>query len=130
MSHKDYVLGHFLNVLFSYQWAKENLIFKGGTCLRKCYFENYRFSEDIDLTIRNQNFILTRKAINDVCEKLKNDIGIETNMLMFEEVQHNNQKVGGILRYVIGAPIIIHLKRQYLGKIVILKLSLKLDILN
>jgi predicted nucleotidyltransferase component of viral defense system len=91
---KDYVLGHFLNVLFSEQWAKENLIFKGGTCLRKCYFENYRFSEDIDLTIVNQNFILTRKAINEVCEKLKNVTGIETNMLMFSEVQHNNQKVG------------------------------------
>lgn len=91
---KDYVLGHFLNVLFSFQWAKENLIFKGGTCLRKCYFENYRFSEDIDLTIINQNFILTRKAINEVCEKLKNVTGIETNMLMFVEVQHNNQKVG------------------------------------
>jgi predicted nucleotidyltransferase component of viral defense system len=91
---KDYVLGHFLNVLFSEQWARENLIFKGGTCLRKCYFENYRFSEDIDLTIVNQNFILTRKAINEVCEKLKNVTGIETNMLMFSEVQHNNQKVG------------------------------------
>lgn len=91
---KDYVLGHFLNVLFSYQWAKENLIFKGGTCLRKCYFENYRFSEDIDLTIINQNFILTRKGINEVCEKLKNITGIETNMLLFVEVLHNNQKVG------------------------------------
>ncbi len=25
-------------------------MFKGGTCLRKCYFPDYRFSEDIDLT--------------------------------------------------------------------------------
>jgi predicted nucleotidyltransferase component of viral defense system len=91
---KDYVLGHFLNVLFSEKWARESLIFKGGTCLRKCYFENYRFSEDIDLTIINQNFILTRKAINEVCEKLKDVSGIETNMLLFAEVLHNNQKVG------------------------------------
>jgi predicted nucleotidyltransferase component of viral defense system len=91
---KDYVLGHFLNVLFSKKWARESLIFKGGTCLRKCYFENYRFSEDIDLTIINQNFILTRKAINEVCEKLKDVSGIETNMLLFAEVLHNNQKVG------------------------------------
>jgi predicted nucleotidyltransferase component of viral defense system len=35
---KDYVLGHFLNVLYSQEWAQNNLIFKGGTCLKKCYF--------------------------------------------------------------------------------------------
>ena len=46
------------------------------------------------MTIINQNFILTRKAINEVCEKLKNVTGIETNMLLFVEVLHNNQKVG------------------------------------
>ena len=28
----------------------EGLIFKGGTCLRKCYFPDYRFSEDLDFT--------------------------------------------------------------------------------
>ena len=27
-----------------------NLMFKGGTCLRKCYFPDYRFSEDLDFT--------------------------------------------------------------------------------
>ena len=26
-------------------------IFKGGTCLKKCFIETYRFSEDIDFTI-------------------------------------------------------------------------------
>ncbi len=25
---------------------------RGGTCLRKCYFETYRFSEDLDFTIQ------------------------------------------------------------------------------
>lgn len=30
---------------------KEHLIFKGGTALRKCYFGNYRFSQDLDFTI-------------------------------------------------------------------------------
>ena len=27
--------------------------FKGGTCLKKCYFETYRFSEDLDFTLRD-----------------------------------------------------------------------------
>ena len=45
----DYVLGCFLS-----QWyrdgATETMRFKGGTCLRKCYYPDYRFSEDLDFT--------------------------------------------------------------------------------
>jgi hypothetical protein len=26
-------------------------VFKGGTCLKKCFFETYRFSEDLDFTV-------------------------------------------------------------------------------
>lgn len=26
-------------------------MFKGGTCLKKCYIETYRFSEDLDFTV-------------------------------------------------------------------------------
>lgn len=29
-------------------------IFKGGTCLKKCFFETYRFFEDLDFTLRNE----------------------------------------------------------------------------
>lgn len=29
---------------------RDTLAFKGGTALRKCYFEDYRFSEDLDFT--------------------------------------------------------------------------------
>lgn len=28
-------------------------MFKGGTCLKKCYFETYRFSEDLDFTLQD-----------------------------------------------------------------------------
>jgi predicted nucleotidyltransferase component of viral defense system len=45
----DYVLGCFLS-----QWYRDktaqSLRFKGGTCLRKAYFGDYRFSEDLDFT--------------------------------------------------------------------------------
>lgn len=47
----DYVLGWFLAGLFSQADAGDRLIFKGGTCLRKCYFANHRFSEDLDFTL-------------------------------------------------------------------------------
>jgi predicted nucleotidyltransferase component of viral defense system len=46
----DYCLGWFLAGLSSIPEAAKDLIFKGGTCLRKCYFDGYRFSEDLDYT--------------------------------------------------------------------------------
>jgi len=45
----DYVLSCFLASLYRREWAKD-LVFKGGTCLRKCYYTGYRFSEDLDFT--------------------------------------------------------------------------------
>jgi len=32
---KDWVLGHFLDAIFSINELKDNLIFKGGTCIKK-----------------------------------------------------------------------------------------------
>ncbi len=46
----DYSLGWFLLGLRSMSDSFMGLIFKGGTCLRKCYFSDYRFSEDLDFT--------------------------------------------------------------------------------
>ena len=30
---------------------RDRLAFKGGTALKKCYFGDYRFSEDLDFTL-------------------------------------------------------------------------------
>lgn len=46
----DYSLGWFIAALYSANPSAERLYFKGGTCLRKCYFGDYRFSEDLDFT--------------------------------------------------------------------------------
>ncbi len=48
---KDWVLGHLLNAIYSFENIKSCFVFKGGTCLKKCYFEDYRFSEDLDFTL-------------------------------------------------------------------------------
>ena len=47
---KDYVLGWILAGIYAHEELAESWIFKGGTCLKKCYFETYRFSEDLDFT--------------------------------------------------------------------------------
>jgi predicted nucleotidyltransferase component of viral defense system len=46
----DYSLGWFLTAIAKAGSPADLWLFKGGTCLRKCYFEDYRFSEDLDFT--------------------------------------------------------------------------------
>lgn len=48
---KDYVLGWVLAAIAVHPEAGVRWVFKGGTCLKKCYFETYRFSEDLDFTL-------------------------------------------------------------------------------
>jgi len=91
---KDYVLGHFLNGLFSREWAQKYFIFKGGTCLKKCYFEDYRFSEDIDATITDPDFKLTQQHIQQVCDWVSGKSGIAFKILQFKAVEFKDNPVG------------------------------------
>ena len=40
---KDYVLNWILSGIAADPDLREAWIFKGGTCLKKCFFESYRF---------------------------------------------------------------------------------------
>ena len=48
---KDYALGWMLAALGYHNETRDAWLFKGGTCLKKCFFETYRFSEDLDFTL-------------------------------------------------------------------------------
>lgn len=91
---KDYVLGHFLNSFFLQPWARQHFVFKGGTCLRKCHFADYRFSEDVDMTIISDDFILTKKHIDAVTNTMQAHADIYCNILAFKTIMHNNKQVG------------------------------------
>lgn len=47
---KDWALGWLLAAIAAHS-SLGAWVFKGGTCLRKCYYETYRFSEDLDFTV-------------------------------------------------------------------------------
>lgn len=51
MVEKDYVLGWLLWGIGENRSLGTTWVFKGGTCLKKCYIETYRFSEDLDFTV-------------------------------------------------------------------------------
>lgn len=51
---KDYILGLILACLYRHPLIKDSWVFKGGTCLKKVYFNDYRFSEDLDFTLKKE----------------------------------------------------------------------------
>jgi predicted nucleotidyltransferase component of viral defense system len=54
---KDYALGWLLAGIYAHEELKDKWLFKGGTCLKKCFFETYRFSEDLDFTLLDAGHI-------------------------------------------------------------------------
>jgi predicted nucleotidyltransferase component of viral defense system len=50
---RDYCLAWFL-IGLSRSSLREHLVFKGGTALKRCYFGDYRFSEDLDFTLASE----------------------------------------------------------------------------
>jgi len=89
---KDYVLGHFLSVFVDHY--KDDLVFKGGTCLRKCYIENYRFSEDLDFTALEKNFVLEQKMLEKVAKEVTEHTGIQIYVEPVKLVLFNDQPKG------------------------------------
>ncbi len=47
---RDYLLSWVLAGITRVQSLRTTLVFKGGTALKKCYFGDYRFSEDLDFS--------------------------------------------------------------------------------
>jgi predicted nucleotidyltransferase component of viral defense system len=76
----DYVLGCYLHFLGQQPSVQKSWLFKGGTSLQKCHFEEYRFSEDLDFTILES---LTetglRKIVDEAKEAMQAELGITTN---------------------------------------------------
>lgn len=51
---QDYVLSSVLFGISRLEKLKSTLVFKGGTALKKCYFGNYRFSQDLDFSAQGE----------------------------------------------------------------------------
>ena len=77
---KDYVLGWLLAGISAHEALVGHWVFKGGTCLKKCYFETYRFSEDLDFTITDEaqldeDFLLA--TFREISQWVYDESGIE-----------------------------------------------------
>ena len=76
---KDYVLGWMLARIHAHPELADSWVFKGGTCLKKCYFETYRFSEDLDFTLCDERHLdegFLRRVLGEVVTWVADESGL------------------------------------------------------
>ena len=116
---KDYMLGWLLAGISAQKDLFHNLIFKGGTCLKKCHLETYRLSEDLDYTVldkkyTDENFLLN--SFETVSDWVYENSNIEMPKDLISFKKYKNKKGVISIRGKIGfrGPL---LKKKNLSKI-------------
>ena len=72
---KDYLLTWVLFGISKNERLTKVLAFKGGTVLKKVYFDEYRYSEDLDFTLVDDK-LTNEEIFNDfreICEFIKEE---------------------------------------------------------
>jgi predicted nucleotidyltransferase component of viral defense system len=64
---QDYAISFLLKAMSESPDLAGSLVFRGGTALRKCYFANYRYSMDLDYSVRES---VSLEEYNCVLEKV------------------------------------------------------------
>lgn len=94
---KDYILSWILQGIAQHEQLSNAIVFKGGTLLKKVYFEDYRFSEDLDFTLLDNNS--SNEQIFDwfaeVFEYIRDEANIPLNI-----IENNEHEDGGINFYI------------------------------
>jgi predicted nucleotidyltransferase component of viral defense system len=86
---RDYCLAWFLIGLADHP-LRETLAFKGGTALRRCYFGDYRFSEDLDFTLTQAiSFDEIRAGLDQIFATIETACGLR--MAFDHEDRHSHQ---------------------------------------
>lgn len=91
---KDWVLGHFIDAIYSTPECLNSLIFKGGTCLKKCRFPDFRFSEDLYFTSTNPTFRLTSKLLENIVLLVTERTGLPLFVHSLEDLRFKNVLTG------------------------------------
>jgi len=87
---RDYVLAWFLVGLSKHE-LRDTLAFKGGTALRRCWFANYRFSEDMDFTlVRPTAFEFILNGLNDIFSWIEAACGLRIQFDRKDRHGHHN----------------------------------------
>ncbi|MEI8373299.1 MAG: nucleotidyl transferase AbiEii/AbiGii toxin family protein [Planctomycetota bacterium] len=87
---RDYCLAWFL-IGLSRTPLRERLAFKGGTALKRCFFGDYRFSEDLDFTLTAEvPFDLIRQELDPVFAEVSRFGGVSIRFAHQDKQAHQN----------------------------------------
>jgi len=87
---RDYCLSWFL-VGLSRSPLRDRLAFKGGTALKKCFFADYRFSEDLDFTLTQEtSWEEIEQHLAVVFEETRRASGVEIRLDHLDRHSHEN----------------------------------------
>lgn len=81
-AEKDYVILWLLSGLANSGVKDHGWVFKGGTCLRHCYYRGYRFSEDIDFSCRHggDNLEASLRMLDTVAQWIFDESGVRLSL--------------------------------------------------
>jgi predicted nucleotidyltransferase component of viral defense system len=126
---KDYALGWLLWGINHHPTASRDWVFKGGTCLKKCYFETYRFSEDLDFSYLGSSSPTVEsltQIMTEVSDLIMSEAGLEfpKASIQFEIFQNprGSQSIQGGIKY--RGPVRPQVGLQHMQRI---KIDLTLD---
>ena len=94
---KDYMLSWILKGVAQHEHLSKVIVFKGGTVLKKIYFEDYRFSEDLDFTLLDNE--ITNEQIFSWFKETFEYVREEANIPL-EIIDNNEHEDGGINFYI------------------------------
>lgn len=94
---KDYILSWILFGISKQENLSKAIVFKGGTVLKKVYFEDYRFSEDLDFTLLISE--LSNEQIFEWFKEVFEFIKVEANIPL-DIIDNNEHEDGGINFYI------------------------------
>ncbi len=94
---KDYILSWILQGIAQHGQLSKTIVFKGGTVLKKVYFEDYRFSEDLDFTLLDNG--ISNDQIVEWFAEIFEFIRDEANILL-EIIDNKEHEDGGINFYI------------------------------
>lgn len=120
---RDYVFGWLLKSIYENDYLRSKLVFKGGNCLRKAFYPDTRFSQDLDFSVRDAiDVAQVGEQINDACRVAQAACGVE--FLIDRNTFH-------------AGPMIDDARRSYKGRVYFtdffgnqddLTISVKLDV--
>ena len=75
---RDYVFSWILAGMYKHSTLKDKLVLKGGNCLRKAYFENTRFSSDLDFSCKTDISVeYMSTGFYTICDFISEHTGIK-----------------------------------------------------